>query len=94
MVTPMWGGGGGEERDIDFGNMTDDGEVEFNLPREDAMERDPPGEDVRDLPGPPLRLEFLNGARTKWPARVGHFLLSRSPIVRGRELQWMWMVPG
>ena len=40
--------GAGEERDIDFGDMTDDGEVELNLPREDAMERDPPG---RGRPG-------------------------------------------
>ena len=64
--------GAGEECDIDFGNFTDD------LPREDVMERDPPGEDVRDLPGPPLRgasgtnqeeryqLEPPNGARPKW----------------------------
>ena len=29
--------------------------MELNLPREDAMERDPPGQDVRNLPGPPLR---------------------------------------
>ena len=43
--------GAGEEHDIDFGDMTDDGEVELNLPREDTMERNPPGEDVRDLPG-------------------------------------------
>ena len=43
--------GAGEEHDMDFGDMTDDGEVELNLPREDTMERNPPGEDVRDLPG-------------------------------------------
>ena len=43
--------GAGEERETDSGDMTDDGEVELNLPREDAVERDPPGEDVRDLPG-------------------------------------------
>ena len=70
--------GAGEERDIDFGNKTDDGEVELNLPREDAMEQDPPGEDVRDLPGSTAsgasvtnqqeryRLEPLNGAQPKW----------------------------
>ena len=39
---------------MDSGDMTDDGEVELNVPREDAMERDPPWEDVRDLPGAPL----------------------------------------
>ena len=43
--------GAGEERDIDFGGMTDDGEVALNLPWEDDMERNPPGEDVRDIPG-------------------------------------------
>ena len=43
--------GAGEEHDTDSGDMTDDGEVELNLPREDAVERDPPGEDVQDLPG-------------------------------------------
>ena len=47
--------GTGEERDTGSGDMTDDGEVELNLPREDAVERDPPGEDVWDLRGPLLR---------------------------------------
>ena len=62
--------------------MTDDGEVELNIPREDAMERDPLGEDVRDLPGATAlgtsvtnqeeryRLEPPNGARQKW-TRLG-----------------------
>ena len=45
--------GADEERDTDLGDMTDDGEVELNLPREDAVEQDPPGEDVRDQPGSP-----------------------------------------
>ena len=70
--------GAGRERIIDFGDLTDDGEVELNLPREEDMERDPPGEDVRDLPGAtasgtsiinqeePHWLEALNGARPKW----------------------------
>ena len=39
------------KRDMDFGDMTDDKEVELNLAREEAVERDPPGEDTRDLPG-------------------------------------------
>ena len=69
------GGGGGEERDIDLGNMTDDGEVEFNLPREDAMERDPPGEDVRDLPGATASVGIFKWgsnemARPGWPLPV------------------------
>ena len=82
--------GADEERDTDFGDMTDDGEVELNLPREDAVERDPPGEDVRDLLGATAswtsvtnqeelyRLEPPNG-----PVRVGHFRLSRAPWSRG-----------
>ena len=67
-----------EERDIDFEDITDDEEVELNLPREGAVERDPPGEDVRDLPTATAsgasvtkqeelyRLEPPNGARPKW----------------------------
>ena len=67
-----------EERDMDSGDRTDDGEVELNLPREDAMEQDLSGEDVRDLPGDTAsgtsvtnqeeryRLERPNGARLKW----------------------------
>ena len=63
---------------MDFGDMTDDGEVELNLPLEDAVERDPPGEDVWDLPGATAsgtsvtnqeelyRLAPPNGARPKW----------------------------
>ena len=70
--------GADEEYDTDFGDMTDDGEVELNLPREDAVERDPSGEDVHDLPGATApgtsvtnqeklyRLEPSNMARPKW----------------------------
>ena len=36
---------------MDFGDVIDDGEVQLNLPREEDMERNLPGEDVRDLPG-------------------------------------------
>ena len=43
--------GADEERDMDFRDMTDGEEVELNLPREDAVKRNPPGEDIRDLPG-------------------------------------------
>ena len=56
-------------RDIDCGDMTDDGEVELNLHREDDLHQ-------------------------SGPARVGHFRLSRNPVVRVQELQWVWMVPG
>ena len=58
------------ERDIDFGDMTE--EVELNLPREEAVERDPLGEDARDLPGvtssgeSATKQEELYGARPKW----------------------------
>ena len=80
MVTPTQRAG--EERDMDSGDKTDDGEVELNLPQEDAMEQYPPGEDARDLPGATTsgmsatnqeeryRLEPPNGARPKW-ARPG-----------------------
>ena len=98
--------GAGEERDIDFGDMTDDGEVELNLPRDDAMERDPPGEDVRDLPGATAsgrsvtnqeerhRLEPPNGARPKWTRPGGPLPFIEEPRSPGRELQWVWIVPG
>ena len=66
------------ECEIDFGDTTDDEEVELNLPREEAVERDPLGEDARDIPGVTssgasvtkqeelYRLEPPNGARPKW----------------------------
>ena len=94
-----------EERETDFGDMTDDGEVELNLPREDAVERDPPGEDVRDLPGATTsgtsatnqeelyRLEPRMGLDQNGTVQDGHFRLSRSPVVMGRELQGVWMAP-
>ena len=80
----------GEERDIDFRNMTDDGKVELNLPREDAMERDPPGGragstgGVSDKSGGTV---FVGAPEWGSTARASHFRLSRSPLVRGRELQ-------
>ena len=40
-----------EECVMDFGDVTDDGEVQLNLPREEDMERNLPGEDIRDLLG-------------------------------------------
>ena len=63
---------------LDLEDATDDEEVELNLPREGAGERDPPGKEVRDLPratasGAPVtqqeewyRLEPPNGDRLKW----------------------------
>ena len=84
--------GAGEERETDSGDMTDDGEVELNLPREDAVEWDPPGEDVRDLPGTTAsgtsvtnqeelyRLEPPKVARPKW-ARPGWPL----PVIKERD---------
>ena len=44
----------GKERVIDFGDVTDDGEVKLNLPRDEEMERNQSGEDVRDLRGDTL----------------------------------------
>ena len=43
--------GAGEERKADPGNVTDDGEVELNLPREVMEEQDRPREDIREYPG-------------------------------------------
>ena len=68
----------GKECVMDFGDVTDDGEVQLNLPREEDMERNLPGGGVRDLPGDTAsgasainqeeryRLEPPNGARPKW----------------------------
>ena len=67
-----------EDRNLDFEEVTDDEEVELNLPREGTGLWDPPGEEVRDLPGTTAsgapvikqeelyRLEPPNGARPKW----------------------------
>ena len=44
-----------EDKNLDFEDATDDEEVELNLLREGAGERDPLGEEVPDLPGLPLR---------------------------------------
>ena len=35
--------------------LTDDDEVALNLPRKGVEERDPPGEEIRNLPGAPFR---------------------------------------
>ena len=43
--------GAGEERDTDPGDMTEDGEVELNLPREGGEEQGRPREDIRESPG-------------------------------------------
>ena len=40
---------------MDFGDATDDGEVQLNLPREEDMEQNLPAEDARDILGRPLR---------------------------------------
>ena len=67
-----------EDRKLDFEDSTDDEEVALNLPRKGVEERDPPGEEIRDLPGATIsgasvtqqeewfRMESLHGARTKW----------------------------
>ena len=43
--------GAEEEREADPGNVSDDGEVELNLPREVMEEQDRPREDIRESPG-------------------------------------------
>ena len=40
--------GAGVERETDPRDVTDDGEIELNLPREDTKERDRPREDIRE----------------------------------------------
>ena len=84
---------------MDFGDVTDDGEVQLNLPREEDMERNLPAEDARDLPGESAlgvsvinqeeryRLEPRMRLNRSGPGWVGRFQLLRSPVVRGKELQ-------
>ena len=36
---------------MDFGDVTDDGEVQLNQPREEDMERNLPGEGIQDILG-------------------------------------------
>ena len=40
-----------EDRKMDLEDVTDDDEVALNLPRMGVEERDPPGEEIRDLLG-------------------------------------------
>ena len=54
-----------EDRKLDLEELTDDEEVALNLPRKGAEERDPPGEEIRDLPEW-FRMEPPHGARPKW----------------------------
>ena len=67
-----------EDRRLDFEDLAYDEEVALNLPRKGAEERDPPGEEIRDLPGATVSgasvtqqeewfwMEPLHGARPKW----------------------------
>ena len=67
-----------EDRKLDFEDLTDDEEVALNLPRKGVEERDPQGEEIRDLTGATVsgapvtqqeewfRMEPLHGARPKW----------------------------
>ena len=67
-----------EEWKLDFEDLTDDEEVALDLHRKGAEERDPPGEEIRDLPGATIsvapvtqqeewfQMEPLHGARPKW----------------------------
>ena len=40
-----------DDRKLDLEDLTDDEEVALNLPLKGAEERDPPLEEIRDLPG-------------------------------------------
>ena len=83
----------GKECVMDFGDVTDDEEVQLNLSREEDMEWNLPGEDIRDLPGDTaLGASVINqeeqyrmGLDRSGPGRVGRFRLLRSPVVRGRS---------
>ena len=67
-----------EDQKMDLEDLTDDDEVALNLPRKGVEERDPPGEEIRDLPGDTVlgapvtqqedwfRMEPLHGAQPKW----------------------------
>ena len=67
-----------EDQKLDLEDLTDDEEVALNLPRQGAGERDPPGGEMRDLPGATASgapvtqqeewswMEPPHGARPKW----------------------------
>ena len=40
-----------DDQKLDLEDLTDDEEVALNLPRKGARERDPPGEEIRDMRG-------------------------------------------
>ena len=97
--------GAGEEREADPGNVTDDGEIELNLPREVMEEQDRPCEDIRESPG-----AAASGATAMsqeddigWSSRMGpdrngpdtdgHVPLWRCLVVQSWGLWRMWVVP-
>ena len=45
------GHSGAEDRNMDLDDFTDDDEVALNLPRKGVEERNPPDEEIRDVPG-------------------------------------------
>ena len=61
-----------EDMKLDFEKLSDNEEVALHLPRKGADERDPPGVEIRDVPGAPVtqredwfNMEPLHGARPK-----------------------------
>ena len=69
----------------------------LNLPWKDVEERDPPGEEIRDLPGATVsgapvtqqeewfRMEPLHGARPKWNRPGRPTLVIEEPRCLGEE---------
>ena len=62
-----------EDRTLDFEELSDDEEVALHLPQKGADECDPPGVEIRDVPGAPVtqwedwfNMEPLHGGRPKW----------------------------
>ena len=86
-----------EYRKMDLEDLTDDDEVALNLPRKGVDERDPPGEEIRELPGATVsgapvtqqevwfRMEPLHGARPKWNRPGRPTLVVEEPRGLGAE---------
>ena len=85
---------------MDFEDSTDDEEVALNLHRKVVKERDPLGEEIRDLPGATIsgapvtqqeewfRMESLHGARPKWNRLGRPTPVIEEPRGLGAEATW------
>ena len=93
-----------EDRNLDLDDSKDDEEVELNQPREGAGQRDPPGEEIRDLPGATAsgapvtqqeewyRMEPPNGARPKWNRPGRPLPVNEGPRGPGADATGGWTV--